>query len=173
MEVSKCWNIVEFPKISFKMKNCKTFYGVQTMSRLKEIIQPPSAPHPLPTPPSCKILLLFGTKVFLPRYTEQSFASKMVQECIFWASEICLLENWQIHKGFLLCCGGILFSMSSELRFVKWLSIFERLCIVKWVIFVTSVCWFWYFLLENLKFKKKLWCPLERLDEYKKVVCPK
>ena len=69
MEVSKCWNIVEFPKISFKMKNCKTFYGVQATSRLKEIIHPPP---PLP-PQSRKIPLLFGTKVFLPRYTEQTF----------------------------------------------------------------------------------------------------
>ena len=101
---SKCWKIVEFPKISIKMKNCKTFYGVQTMNHLKEIIQLPPAP-----PPSGKILLLFGTKVFLPRYTEQTFAFKMVQECIFWASEACLLENWQIHKGFWLWCGGILF----------------------------------------------------------------
>ena len=125
MEVSKCWNIVEFPKISFKMKNCKTFYGVQTMNHLKEIIQPPPA-----LPPSGKILLLFGTKVFLPRYTEQTFAFKMVQECIFWASEACLLENWQIHKGFWLCCGGILFSMSSELRFVKRLRIEWSLSLV-------------------------------------------
>ena len=37
---------VEFPKISIKMKNCKTFYEAQTVSRLKEIIQPP------PNPPS-------------------------------------------------------------------------------------------------------------------------
>ena len=88
------------------------------MNHLKEIIQPPPA-----LPPSGKILLLFGTKVFLPRYTEQTFALKMVQECIFWASEACLLENWQIHKSFWLCCGGILFLMSSELWFVKRLRI--------------------------------------------------
>ena len=38
--MSKCWKIVEFPKISIKMKNCKTFYKAQTASRLKGIIQP-------------------------------------------------------------------------------------------------------------------------------------
>ena len=36
MKVSKCLNIDEFPKISIKMKNCKTFYETQTVSRLKE-----------------------------------------------------------------------------------------------------------------------------------------
>ena len=34
--------IVEFSKISIKMKNCKTFCKVQTVSRLKETIQPPN-----------------------------------------------------------------------------------------------------------------------------------
>ena len=41
MEVSKCLKIVEFSKISSKMKYCKTFYEAQTASHLKEIIQPP------------------------------------------------------------------------------------------------------------------------------------
>ena len=39
MEVSKDWNIAEFPKILTKMKNCKTFCEAQTVSRLKQIIQ--------------------------------------------------------------------------------------------------------------------------------------
>ena len=60
-------------------------------------------------------------------------------------------------KGFWLCCGSILFSVFSELRFVKWLWIFERNGIVKWVIFFASFCWFWDFLLENLKIRKQLW----------------
>ena len=42
MEVSKYWKIVEFPKISFKMKYFKILYEAQTASRLKEIIQRPS-----------------------------------------------------------------------------------------------------------------------------------
>ena len=48
----------------------------------------------------------------------------------------------------------MLFSMSNELRLVKWMRFFERNCIVKWVIFFASFCWLWDFLLENLKIKK-------------------
>ena len=71
-------------------------------------------------------------------------------KCFFWhQSEICLLK-----KGFWLCCGSILFSMSNELRFVNWVRLFERKCIVKWVIFFASLCWLWDFQLENLKLKK-------------------
>ena len=51
----KMLNLVEFTKISIKMKNCKIFYEAQKTSRLNEIIQPPpTPPHP---PPSDKILL--------------------------------------------------------------------------------------------------------------------
>ena len=39
LEVSKCWNMIEFPKVSIKMKNFKTSYEAQTASRLKEIIK--------------------------------------------------------------------------------------------------------------------------------------
>ena len=38
--------IVEFSKISIKIKNCKTFCKAQTANRLKKFIQPP--PHPTP-----------------------------------------------------------------------------------------------------------------------------
>ena len=50
MEVLKCWKKVEFPKILVKIKNCKTFYGAQTASSLKEIIQPNPSPPSLPQP---------------------------------------------------------------------------------------------------------------------------
>ena len=65
MKVLKYWKIVEFQKISIKVKNCKTFYETQTASPLKEIIQPP----PTPIPPY-KILLGLWNKIFLERYTE-------------------------------------------------------------------------------------------------------
>ena len=64
MKVSKYCKIVEFRKISIKMKNCETFYETQTASHLKEIIQslpippPPPPPPPPPIPPD-KILLRF------------------------------------------------------------------------------------------------------------------
>ena len=45
-ELLKCWKRVEFPKISIKMKNCKTFCEAQTASRLMEIVQPPTKPNP-------------------------------------------------------------------------------------------------------------------------------
>ena len=41
----------------------------------------------------------------------------------------------------------------NESRFIKWVSFFERNCIMKWVIFFGSF-WFWDFLLDNLKLKK-------------------
>ena len=77
-------------------------------------------------------------------------------------------------ESFFGCCQSTLFSMSSGLRFIKWVRFFEQNCIVKWVIFFSSFRWLWDFLLKNLKLKKQLWwCLLERVDEYKKVSCPK
>ena len=162
MEVSKCWNITEFPKISIKMKNWKTFYQVQTAIRFKEIIQP------LPNPPSSdKILLRFWNRSFLTEIcrNEQTFAFKGLQECGSWASIndavqiFFLTPNGNMFAGkFLksglswLCCGSILFSMSSELRSVKWVRFFEQNCIVKWVD--------WYFSLVFVGFEtscKKIW----------------
>ena len=42
MALSKCWNIVEFAKISIKMKNCKTFY--EALAVKLETTQKPSKP---------------------------------------------------------------------------------------------------------------------------------
>ena len=39
--------IVEFSKISIKIKNCKTFCKAQTANRLKKFIQSPLIPPPL------------------------------------------------------------------------------------------------------------------------------
>ena len=101
---SKCWKIVEFPKISIKMKNCKTFCKAETTSRLNEIIKPLSNP-----PPYDKILLCLWNKTFLTKIYRniRTFAFKLLHECsfgcqekveckcFFWhQTEICLLENW-------------------------------------------------------------------------------
>ena len=59
MELSKCWNVEELPKISAKMKNFKTFYKAQTVRSFKEA---PTSPPP-PSPYN------FWTKIFLRRYT--------------------------------------------------------------------------------------------------------
>ena len=104
MEVSTCWNIVEFPKISIKMKNCTTFYQDQRASYLKEIIKP--VPHAQPD----KILQrVSGPKTILQRYTEiyRHLLSKcfknvvvlgrqemMLCKCFFWhKTGKYLLEN--------------------------------------------------------------------------------
>ena len=108
MEVSKCWKIVEFPKIPIKMKNCKTFHEVQTASRLKEIIQ--SLPNLTCPPPkkNIKSYYVSGTETFLRRYTEifrqiQRYtdislqSQEMVQcKCFFWhqTKKVC----WKISK---------------------------------------------------------------------------
>ena len=74
MEVSECCKMVEFPKISIKMKNCKTFYEGQTASRVKEII----LPHQHPSSQSDKILLRLWNKNFLTEICKnvQTFAFK-------------------------------------------------------------------------------------------------
>ena len=156
MKVSKCWKVAEFRKISTKMKNYKTFYECQTASRLKEIFQPSQI----------KSYYVFETKIFLVRYTEiyrhlllkcsknaVLGRQEMVQcKYFFWhKTETCLLENLKNEKGFWLCFGNILFSMSNELSFAKWVRFFEQDCIVKWVIFFATFYWLWDFLLGNLE----------------------
>ena len=92
MEVWTCWKMVKFPKISIKMKHCKTFNEGQTASHVKEIIQ--TLPYPLPQPD--KILLSLWNKYF------QAFTFKVLQECSSWASRndaaqmFFLTPNWKI-----------------------------------------------------------------------------
>ena len=89
MEVSKCWKIVEFPGISIKRENCKTFCEVQTVGRNCSASSQPT-PH--------QIKYYYVSKTFLRRYTEiyryllsMCFKnavlkrSEMVQcKCIIW-----------------------------------------------------------------------------------------
>ena len=42
MKLSEYWKIVDFPQVSVKIKNFKTFYKAQTASHFKKIIQLPS-----------------------------------------------------------------------------------------------------------------------------------
>ena len=78
--------MLEFQKISIKMKNCKTFYEAQTVIYPKEIIKPP--PNPQPTLPLDKILLRLWDKNFLTEIYRnmQIFAFKVLQECSSFAS---------------------------------------------------------------------------------------
>ena len=142
MKVSKCWNIVEFTKISVKTKNCNTFYEAQKTTCLNEIIEPP--PTHLP---SDKILL----RLFLRRYIEIDghLISKCFKNAVLgvrkrWSANVFSDTKekyvcWKIlvnSERFWLCCKIILFSM--WVRFVKWVKFFEQNCIVKWVIFYGS-----------------------------------
>ena len=71
------------------MKNCKTFYEVQTASRLKEIIPLPSTlPIPPPPTPQDKILLSLWNKNFLKEIliNTKTFAVKLLQKCNSWVS---------------------------------------------------------------------------------------
>ena len=126
-KIDKVWH---FPKIFIKMKNWTTFYEAQTASHLKEITQPP--PN-LPAPD--KILLLLWNKNFLTElyWNIQTFAFKVLQEC---SSFFFLTPNRNMFSGKLLkserllpFCRSILFSMSSESHFVKWVKFFwAKLC---------------------------------------------
>ena len=116
------------------------------MSSVKEIIQ--SFPSPTtPLSPPDKILLRLWNKNFLTEIYRniQTFAFKVLEECCDTKQKHIW---WKILKAerFFLCCGSILFSM---LRFVKCVRFSQRNCIVKWVIFFASCCWFWNFLLEK------------------------
>ena len=80
----------------------KTLYETQTVSLLKEIIQPPP-----PTPPSDKTLLRLWNKNFLTKIyrNKQTCAVKVLQECGSWAS-----RNGEVQMFFLatnrnMCAG--------------------------------------------------------------------
>ena len=92
--------MVEFPKISIKMKNSKTFCEAQTASRLKEIIQPP----PLPKSPD-QILLFLWNKSFLTEIYRnvQTFAFKELQECSFLASRKGLMQCFFLTLCWKIC----------------------------------------------------------------------
>ena len=100
----------------------------------------------------------------------------MVQcKCYFWhQTEPCSLEILENHKGFWLRWNSILFSMSSELKFVKWVMIFKRNCVVKWMIFSASFCWSSDFLLENVELKNSndvhwnVWMNIKKLYNHNK-----
>ena len=168
------------------MKKCITFYEAQTAVRLKKITQP----H-LTHPPYHQILLLLWNKNF---HTEiyRHLPSKCFKNCCSsWASRngtapflqffsdtkqkhVCC-KICKVKKGFGYVVGAYYFQWGwLRFRFIKWMRFFDRNCIVKWVTFFASFCWFWDFLLEHLKLRLTFRsCPLERADVYKKIACPK
>ena len=153
---------MNFKKCQFKWKIVKTFTRHTQLAALRKLF---SAPLPLSPDKKIKSYYVSGLwkKVFLTEIYRnmQSFTFKVLQECSSWAlrngavqifflTEKCLPENLLREKGFWLFFGSILFSLSIELRFVKWVRFFEQICIVNWVIFFASFCWLWDYWLENL-----------------------
>ena len=128
MEVWKCWKIVEFPKISIKIKNCKTFYEVQTARRVKEIIQP--LHHPFPQPD--KILHFWRKKISyedIQKYTDTCFeiASRMrFLDVKKWCSANAFSDTKQKNLGRKIC----------EVREVFG-------CVARAYYFQYQVSWFW------------------------------
>ena len=123
----------------------KHFARLKQRTALRNLFSlPPPAPpsHPLPNKTSSHLTRSLK-KIFLRRYIEiyRHLLSKYFKNAVlgrqemvqckyfFWhQTETCLLENLLSQEEFRLCCGSILLSMSSELRFVKWVSFFERNC---------------------------------------------
>ena len=79
-------------------------------------------------------------------------------------------------ETYLLRCWSTSSSTSSELKFIKWVRLFEQDCIVKCVTFFVSFCCSWNFLLENLKLKRNsgdfhwnIWTNIKTLYERNKL----
>ena len=106
MEASKCWKIVEFPKTSFKMKYCKTFYEGQIRSRVKEIIQPLHYPT---LQPDQNLLRLWNKNVLTEIYRNiQKFSFKVLQGYSSWESrkavvQMSFLDTKQKNIGRKIC----------------------------------------------------------------------
>ena len=103
---------------------------------------------PPPPPQQIKASYVSGTKMFERRFTGmyRHLFSKSSENAFLKHLEMvqCKCFSWhQPELWFWLCCGSIFLIMLSQLRFekrVRWN------CIVKWVIFFASLCWFCDFL---------------------------
>ena len=115
----KCWKIVQFPKISIKIKTYKTFYEAQTASPL-----PNPTPHPTP-PNQIKAYYVSGKNIFLRRRTEiyRHLLSKCFENAVLGLLEMvqCKCFSWH-HKMFT----G---------KFVKWERILAVLAVLREHIF--------------------------------------
>ena len=136
MGVLKCWKIAEPLKVSIKAKIVKHLKRPKQQSVLRKLFC--LTPHHFLLN---KILLRLRKKNFL---SIQTFAFKVLQVCSSWTSRngavqmFFLTPNRNIfagkffsQKSFWLCYGSMLFSTSSELRFIKLVRLFEWNCIVK------------------------------------------
>ena len=146
---------MNFEKFQLKWKIVKHFTRPKQRAALRKLFslyQPPIPPD--------EILLNLWNKNFLREIYKniQTFAFKVLQESSYWPSGngvvqiIFLTPNRNIFAGKFVNWECFLakfwehvifslFSVSKELRFVKWVRLFERNLIVKWVIFLTGFYW--------------------------------
>ena len=104
----------------------------------------PSAWQKLFSPPPDKSFLrLWNKNVRTKIYRNiQTFTFQELRECCSWASRNGAVQFFFWHQPetcFWLCCGGIFFILLSDSRFLKWVTFFERNCIVKWVIVLVFI----------------------------------
>ena len=87
---SKSWKIVDFPKISIKMKKSKIFSETQTAGSLKGTVHSPPNPSTLPD----KSFLRLWNKDFLTKIYKniQIFVFKELWKCSFWAFKIAAMQ---------------------------------------------------------------------------------
>ena len=124
--VLKWWKIADIPKISVKMRTCKTFYRVQTVIALKEILQSP----PNPPPPDLILLNLWNKNFLMGIYRNiQTFAFNVLQECSSWASrnsavQIFFIYTKQKHAGKFVKRKRVLAVFREHIVFnVKWVEV--------------------------------------------------
>ena len=99
--------MLEFQKVSIKMKNCKTFYEPQRVSCLEEIIQPPSNLQPITH--QIKSYHVFGTKFSygdIQKYTDICFQSATRMQFFGvkkWCSPNVFSDTKQKHVCWKIC----------------------------------------------------------------------
>ena len=146
--------IVEFSKISIKLKNFKTFYKHKQRSAWKKLLNPP---------PGKGFLCLWNKNFWMEIYRNlQTFAFQVLRECSSWASRngaVQILFLTPARNMFLAVLWEYIFNNVEWVRLLKWVRSLEQYCIVKWVIFFASSSWLWDFLPKNLKFvyKFQIW----------------
>ena len=123
--VLKWWKIADIPKISVKMRTCKTFYRVQTVIALKEILQSP----PNPPPPDLILLNLWNKNFLMGIYRNiQTFAFNVLQECSSWTSRNGVVQMFSMTPSRNMFAGK--FVKSEKLLTVLWEHVIFN---VKWV----------------------------------------
>ena len=174
MKVLKYWKIVEFQKISIKVKNCKTFYETQTASPLKEIIQPPPTPHTTVENLARSLKQNFLREIYR---NIQTFDFTVFQESSSWASgndavQMFFSDTKQKHvcskicrlrKFFSCVLGAYYFQFQKSWNsWNQWDLLSENVLQNGWSFSLVFIGF------ENFCYKfwnknKIWWCPLERL----------